>query len=57
MSEKHKIVCRVFVLFLFLLLVVVSISACVSLVGVPLDIASSAAGLKFFSWTAGIKNY
>ena len=61
MSEKHQIVCRVlnyidhFLVFVPAVSGSVSVSAFVSLVVVPVGIASSAVGLKICSLTAGIK--
>ena len=61
MSEKHKKVCRTlnyfehFLVFVFPVSGCVSIFAFVSLVGVPVGIASSPLGLKICAITAEIK--
>ena len=63
MSKKHKNVCRVLNYIDHLLIVIstitgyVSISAFASLVGSPIEITSSAVGLKICAITAGIKKY
>ena len=63
MSKKHKKVCRVSNYIEHLLILVstvtgcVSISAFASLVRIPIRIASSAIGLKICTITVGIKNY
>ena len=62
-SKKHKKVCTVLNCIDHLLIVIstitgcVSISAFASLVGIPIGITSSAIGWKFCAITAGIKNY
>ena len=61
MSKKHKNVCRVLNYTDHLLIVIstitecVSISAFTSLLGIPLGFTSSAIGLKTCAITAGIK--
>ena len=63
MSKKHKKVCRVLNYIDHSLIVIstitgcISISALASLVGIPIGIASSTAGLKTCVITAGIKKY
>ena len=63
MSKKHKKVCRVPNYIDHLLVVNSTITGCVSisafatLVGIPIEISSSAIGLKIFIITAGIKKY
>ena len=63
MSKNHKKVHRVLNYIEHLLILsstgtgCISISACASLVGIPIGIASSAIRLKFFVITAGIKKY
>ena len=63
MSEKYKKTCKYLKYVKHLLILVstvtgcVSISAFVSLVCVPMGIASSAVGIKICAVTAGIKNY
>ena len=63
MSKKHKKVCRVLNYIDHSLIVIstitgcVSISAFASLVGIPIGITSSATGLKVRVITAGIKKY
>ena len=63
MSEKHKKTCKYLNYVEHLLILVstvtdcVSISAFASLVCVPVGITSSAAGLKMCAITAGIKKY
>ena len=63
MSKNHKNVCRVFNYIDHLLILVftvtrcVSISAFASLVGIPIRITSSLIGLKICVITAEIKNY
>ena len=63
MSRKHKKVCTTLnYIELFLILastftVCVSISAFASLIGIPIDITSSATGLKICAIAAGIKKY
>ena len=63
MSKKHKKDCRVLNYIDHLLIVIstitvcVSISAFVSLVGIPIGITISAIGLKVCSITAGIEKY
>ena len=62
MSNKHKSVCRVLNYIDHLLIVTstingfISISAFVSLVGIPLGITNSAIELNICVITAGIKN-
>ena len=61
MSKKHKKVCRVLNYIDYLLIVIstitgcVSISAFASLVGISIGITSSATGLKICAISAGIK--
>ena len=60
MSKKHKKVCRVLSYIEHLLILVSTVTGCASispfaLVGIPVNIASSAVGLKIFVITAGIK--
>ena len=63
MSKKHKQVCKVLNYIEHLLIIIstitgcVSISAFASLVGIPIGIASSTIGLKICVITAGIKKY
>ena len=63
MSQKHKKVCRVLNYIYHSLIVTSTITGCVflsafpSLVGIPIDITSSAVGLKMYVITAGTKNY
>ena len=63
MSKKHKKVCRILNYIHHLLIVIstitecVSISAFASLVGIPIEITSSAIGLKICAITARIKKY
>ena len=63
MSKKHKIVCRVLNYIDHSIIVIstitgcVSISAFASLVGIPIGITSFAIGLKICVITAGIKKY
>ena len=63
MSKKHKKVCRVLNYIDHTLIVIptitgcISISAFASLVGIPMGITSSAIGLKICVITAGIKKY
>ena len=63
MSNKHKNICGILNNIECLLILVstvtgcVSISAYVSLVGIPVGIASSVVGLKICVKTAGIKKY
>ena len=63
MSKMHKKVCRGLNYSDHLLIVIstitgcVSISAFASLVGIPIGISSSAIGLKICAITAGIKKY
>ena len=63
MSKKHKKVCKVLNYIGHLLIVIstitgcVSISAFASLVGVTIGIASSAVGLKIYAKSVGIKKY
>ena len=62
-SKKHKNVCTVLNCIDHLLIVISTITGCVSvsafasLVGIPIGITSSAIGWKFCTITAGIKNY
>ena len=63
MSKKHKKVCRVLIYIEHLLILIstvtgcVSISAFASLVGISVRITSSAIGLKICVITAGFKKY
>ena len=63
MSEKHKKVCRVSnyighsLILIYTVTGCVSISAFASLVGIPVGIARSAIGLKSYVITARIKKY
>ena len=63
MSKKHKKVCRVLNYIDHSLIVISTITGCVSisvfasLVGIPIGITSSATGLKVCVITAGIKKY
>ena len=63
MSKKHKIVCRVLSYIDNSLIVISTITGCVSissfpsLVGIPIGITSSAIGWKICVITAGIKKY
>ena len=63
MSNKHKNICGILNNIECLLILVstvtgcVSISAYVSLVGIPVGIASSVVGLKICLKTTGIKKY
>ena len=63
MSKKHKNAYRVlnYIEYLFILISTVtgcvSVSAFASLVGIPIEITSSAIGLKICVITAGIKKY
>ena len=62
MSEKHKKVCRVLNYIDHSLIIISAITGCfsisaLSLVGVPIGIASSAIGLNICVITAGIKKY
>ena len=63
MSKKHKKVCRVLNYIDNSLIVISTITGCVSipaftsLVGVPIRITSSAIGLKICVITAGIKKH
>ena len=63
MSKKHKKVSRVLNYIDHLLIVISRITGCVpisaftSLVGIPIEITSSATGLKICAITAGIKKY
>ena len=63
MSNKHKKVCRVLNYIDHSLIVISTITGCVSifdfasLVGVPIGLTSSATGLKICAITAGIKKY
>ena len=63
MSKKHKNFCRILIYIDYSLIVIstntgcVPISAFASLVGIPIEITSSAIGLKICAITAGIKKY
>ena len=63
MSKRHKKHCRVFNYIDHLLIVIYTITGCVSicaftsLVGVPIGITSSVIGLKICAITARIKKY
>ena len=63
MIKKHKKVCRVLNYIEHLLVLISTVSGCVSisdfasLVGVPIEITSSAIGLKTCEINAGIKKY
>ena len=63
MSKKHKKSCKVLSYIDHLLIVISTITGCVSisgftsLVGIPTGIMSSAVGLKICAITAGIKKY
>ena len=63
MNEKHKKGCRALNYFEHFLISVSAVSGCVSIsafasfAGVPVGIASSAVGLKFFTIIAEIKTY
>ena len=63
MSKKHKKRCRVLNYIHHLLILISTITGCISistfasLVGIPIGITSSAAGLKIGAITAGIKKY
>ena len=63
MSNKHKKNCRVLNYIAHLLIVISTITGCVSisdfasLVGIPIGITSSAIGLKICAITVGIKKY
>ena len=63
MKKKHKKVCRVLNYIDHSLIVIFTITGCVSisvfasLIGIPIGITSSAIGLKICVITAGIKNY
>ena len=63
MSKKHKKVCRVLNFVDHLLIIISTITECVSistfasLVSIPIGIKSSATGLKICVITAGIKEY
>ena len=63
MSKKHKIVCRVLNYTEHLLILVSTVTGCVSisdfdsLVGTSVGITSSAVGLKNCGITAGFKKY
>ena len=60
MSKKHRNVCRVFNYIDHLLIIITTITRCVSLsdfaslVGISIGITSSAVGLKICAITAGI---
>ena len=63
MSKKHKKVCTAlnyiehFLILASTITGCVSISAFVSLVGIPIGVTSSAIRIKICAITAGIKNY
>ena len=63
MNKKHKNVCRVLNYIDHLLITISTITGCVSIfafvsfIGIPIEIASSAIGLKICAITAGIKKY
>ena len=63
MSKKHEKVYRVLNYIENLLILLSTVSGCVSvsafaaLVGIPIEITSSAIGLKIFVITAAIKKY
>ena len=63
MSKKHKKVCTTlnynehFLILASVAIGYISISAFASLLGAPIEITSSAIGLRICSITAGIKNY
>ena len=62
MNEKHEVFrtlndCEHFLVFVSVVIGCVLISAYTSLVGVPVDTASSAVGLIICAITAGIKTY
>ena len=63
MRKKHKEVCRVLNYIDHSLIVISTLTGCVSistftsLVGIPIGIASSTIGLKICEITAGIKKY
>ena len=63
MSEKHKKVCRALNYFEHFLIFISAVSGCVSvsafssLVGVPVNVTSSAIGLTICTITAGILSY
>ena len=63
MSKTHKKVCRVLNYIDHLLIIISTITGCVSissfasLVGIPIGIASSTIGLKICAITAGMKKY
>ena len=63
MNKKHKNVCRVLSYIDLLFITISTITGCVSIfafasfIGIPIEIASSAIGLKICAITAGIKKY
>ena len=63
MNKKHKNVCttlnyiELFLILAFTITGCIFISAFASLISIPIDIASSAIGLKICAITAGIKKY
>ena len=63
MSNKHKNICGILNNIECLLILVSTVTGCVfisayvSLVGIPVGIASSVVGLKICVKTTGIKNY
>ena len=63
MSRKHKKVCTTlnhvehFLILASTITGCISISACPSLLGIPIGVTSSAIGLKPYAITAGIKRY
>ena len=63
MSKEHKKVCRVLNYTYHLLIVISTITGCISysnfvcLVGIPIGITSSAIGLHICGITAGVKKY
>ena len=65
MSKKHKSVCRVLNYIKHLLILISTVTGCVSIsafvslvgVGIPIGITSPEIGLKICAITAGIKNY
>ena len=65
MSKKHKSVCRVLNYIKHLLILISTVTGCVSIsafvslvgVGIPIGLKSPEIGLKICAITAGIKNY
>ena len=63
MSEKYKKICKYLNYIEHMLILASTVSGCISisafasLVAFPVGITSSAAGMKIFAITAGIKNY